>query len=149
VKDSNVGEKINIILGDVNATLQIDSNTRFATDVRVDGNVFFKVPYGTFVSRKTQTVGSTSVAYAMDFNTTEDVFMIRRVGDTNFMVGVAGDYELIISVLATGTINKHINVWFEKNNSNVALSNTKLEFSTNNTDNLIAIPFISRSNISC
>ena len=135
---------------DINTSnnLYVDGNSiigkdlNVGRDLRVDGNVFFNVPYGTFVSEKTQTVGSTTVAYPVDFNVTEDVFMINKYGDTNFGVGIKGDYEIILSIIAIGENNKHIDVWLEKNGVNVVNSNTKLEFGVTGAETIIAVSWI-------
>jgi hypothetical protein len=112
-------------------------------DLNIDGNVFFRVPYGTYTSMKTQTIVSNTVKYYMDFNTTEDVYMVQKYGDTNFGVSVAGDYMINISIVGTSTVsNKRLNVWFQKNGVDVPRSNTPYDFKGVNAIAIISVPFI-------
>lgn len=114
-----------------------------SANLSVDGNTSFKIPYGTYTSMKTQTVGSTSIAYYMDFNTTEDSYLITKIGDTNFGVVDGGDYMVNISIVGTsGTAGKKLNVWFRKNGVDIPRSNTPYQFKTNNSIAIISVPFI-------
>jgi hypothetical protein len=122
---------------------KVNLDLNVGRDLRVDGNVFLNIPYGSFYSMKTQTVGSTTVAYAMDFNTTVDNFMVQRYGDTNFGVGVAGDYEIILSVIGISMEDtKHLNIWLQNNGVNVVGSNTKMEIVKQNAETILAVNFI-------
>lgn len=130
-------------LTDANTLTTNGQDVNISRDLRVDGNTYLRIPYGTYTSTKTQTVGSTGVKYYMDFNTTEDVYMVQKYGDTNFGVTVTGDYMINISIVATSSVaGKRINIWFEKNGVAVPRSNTPYDFKTTNAIAIISVPFI-------
>lgn len=56
----------------------------------------------------------------------------------------AGDYEFIVSAIGNVTTgnNKHFDMWFRKNRSDVDRSNTKLEFPSANVEQLLAVATI-------
>lgn len=142
---TNVGITGNVGLGTNTPSTKLDINgsTYVRQDLNVDGNTALRIPYGTFTSMKTQTVASTSAAYAMDFNTTEDSYMITKIGDTNFRVSDDGDYIVNISIVAiSSTAGKKVNVWFRKNGADVPRSNTPYTFKSVNGIAIISVPFI-------
>lgn len=122
----------------------INKTTVIKGNMNITGNLSALIPYATFTSTETQTIASANTAYPMSFNNTEDSYLITKSGDNkNFSIALAGDYEIILSVIATSTTaGKRVNIWFEKNGVNIPRSNTPYDFKSNNAIAVIAVPFI-------
>jgi hypothetical protein len=118
-------------------------------NIVVQGNVSIKRPYGMFSSTETQTMGSANTAYPITFNWTENAYEVIKASDnSNFSVQQTGEYLIELSAIVdTDTVNKHIDLWVQKNGVNLPRSNTKVQLPTANTEVLIVVPFIIDLNI--
>jgi len=112
--------------------------------ITVHGNVSIKRPYGMFSSTETQVMTVADTAYPVTFNWTENAFQIVKAsGNSNFSVQQTGNYLIEISAITdTDTVNKHIDIWVQKNGANLPRSNTKVQLPSANTKTLITVPFI-------
>ena len=86
-------------------------------------------PHGTFFTTATQTVGSTTTAYAVAFAGEGDVDGLTHSTVTNnsrIYVQQSGEYNIIVTAIGdlTGGTNQHINVWLAIDNANVDNTNT-------------------------
>lgn len=90
-------------------------------------------PYGSFQSTVDQTISSTTTAYAMTFNTTDYSDGVSLSNSSRLVAGYSGIYNLQFSSQFTNTDTQiqDVSVWFRKNGSNVANSNS--EFSVPNS----------------
>jgi len=113
-------------------------------NIVVNGNVSIKRPYGMFSSTETQVMAVADTAYPITFNWTENAYEIIKASDnSNFSVQQTGNYLIEISAITdTDTVNKHIDIWMQKNGVNVPRSNTKVQLPSANTKTLIVVPFI-------
>lgn len=90
-------------------------------------------PYGSFSSTQDQTAASTTTAYAMTFNTTDFSDGVSLSNNSRLVAGYSGIYNLQFSAqfLNTNVQIQDISVWFRKNGSDIANSNS--EFSVPNS----------------
>lgn len=90
-------------------------------------------PYGSFHSTADQTVASTTTAYAMTYNTTNFSDGVTVSNNSRLVAGYSGVYNLQFSSQFTNTDTQiqDISIWFRKNGSDVANSNS--EFSVPNS----------------
>lgn len=113
-------------------------------NIVVNGNVSIKRPYGMFSSTETQVMSAANTAYPITFNWTENAYEIIKASDnSNFSVQQTGNYLIELSAITdTDTVNKHIDIWAQKNGANIPRSNTKVQLPSANTKTLIVVPFI-------
>lgn len=113
-------------------------------NIVVNGNVSIKRPYGMFSSTETQVMTAANTAYPITFNWTENAYEIIKASDnSNFSVQQTGNYLIELSAITdTDTVNKHIDIWAQKNGANIPRSNTKVQLPSANTKTLIVVPFI-------
>jgi len=85
------------------------------------------IPYGAFQDSTDQTAASTTAAYAMTFNTTDYSNGVYLSNNSRMNVRNAGVYNVQFSVQLENTDNAQhdVDVWFRKNGTNVAASNSK------------------------
>lgn len=85
------------------------------------------VPYGAFQDSTDQTAASTTAAYAVTFNTTDYAVGVAIVSSSQITVRSAGVYNIQFSLQFNNTnvAIQDVDVWFRKNGSDVASSNSK------------------------
>ena len=83
-------------------------------------------PYGAFQDSTTQTASSTTAAYAMTFNTTDYSEGVSIASSSHIKVSYSGLYNLQFSTQFqnTDTAIQDVSVWFRKNGSDIAASNS-------------------------
>ena len=88
-------------------------------------------PYGAFQDSTDQTIASTTTAYAMALNTTDYSEGVSVTNTSRIKVDYSGLYNLQFSAQFTNTdsAEQDISIWFRKNGSDVASSNS--EFTIN------------------
>jgi hypothetical protein len=113
-------------------------------NVNITGNLSVKRPYAMFSSTETQTVPLIGTAYIMTFNWTENSWLVNKaVDNANISVMATGNYLIELSIMGiSGTPNKHLEVWVQKNGANVPRSNTRYEFKGADAEAVLAVPFI-------
>lgn len=85
------------------------------------------VPYGAFQDSTDQTAASTTAAYAVTLNTTDYAVGVAVVSSSQITVRSAGVYNIQFSFqfANANTAIQDIDVWFRKNGTDVAGSNSK------------------------
>ena len=85
------------------------------------------VPYGAFQDSTDQTAASTTAAYAITLNTTDYAVGVSIVSSSQITVRSAGVYNIQFSIqLANTNTQIHdVDIWFRKNGTDVAGSNSK------------------------
>lgn len=100
-------------------------------------------PHATFSSSVDQPIVDPTKAQAVTFNTTINAKGITLVGGTKMTLPQPGNYSFSISAVAdaTGAASaKQVSMWFRKNGSDVANTNTYIAVS-NNVPTVIAATF--------
>jgi hypothetical protein len=84
-------------------------------------------PYGAFQDSTDQTAASTTVAYPITFNTTDFSNGVTLSNSSRLNVKNAGLYNLQFSIQFKNTTNdgQDVDVWFRKNGTNIANSNSR------------------------
>lgn len=85
------------------------------------------VPYGAFQDTTDQTAASTTAAYAVTLNTTDYAVGVSVVSSSQITVRSAGVYNIQFSIqFANDNVAiQDVDVWFRKNGSDIAGSNSK------------------------
>lgn len=85
------------------------------------------VPYGAFQDTTDQTAASTTAAYAITLNTTDYAVGVAIVSNSQITVRSAGVYNIQFSIQFANadTQIQDVDVWFRKNGTDVAGSNSK------------------------
>lgn len=85
------------------------------------------VPYGAFQDTTDQTAASTTAAYAITLDTTDYAVGVSVVSNSQITVRSAGVYNIQFSIqLANTNTQIHdVDIWFRKNGTDVAGSNSK------------------------
>lgn len=85
------------------------------------------VPYGAFQDSTDQTAASTTAAYAITLNTTDYAVGVSVVSNSQITVRSAGVYNIQFSIqfANTNTQIHDVDIWFRKNGTDVAASNSK------------------------
>lgn len=85
------------------------------------------VPYGAFQDTTDQTAASTTAAYAITLNTTDHAVGVSVVSSSQITVRSAGVYNVQFSIqfANTNVAIQDVDVWFRKNGSDIAGSNSK------------------------
>lgn len=85
------------------------------------------VPYGAFQDTTDQTAASTTAAYEITLNTTDYAVGVSIVSNSQITVRSAGVYNIQFSIqLANTNTQIHdVDIWFRKNGTDVAGSNSK------------------------
>ena len=86
-----------------------------------------KIPYGAFQDSTDQTAASTTAAYAVTYNTTDYSNGITLSNSSRLNVTSPGVYNIQFSIqfANTDTQIQDVDVWFRKNGTDVAGSNSK------------------------
>ena len=118
-------------------------------NIRVNGNVSIKRPFGSWSSTETQIMGAINKVYPITFNYTDEAYQIIKQGNTNFSVEQTGEYFVSISALFdTDSPNVHVELWIQYYNftsgiwSNVPRSNTKMQIPTASTESVLVVSLI-------
>jgi hypothetical protein len=104
-------------------------------------------PYGSFNSTQDQTIASTTTAYAMTYNVTDFSDGVSLSNNSRLVAGFSGIYNLQFSSQFVNTDSQihDVSVWFRKNGSNIANSNS--QFSVPNRHGSVDGALISALNI--
>lgn len=89
-------------------------------------------PHATFSSSIDQTIADPALAQVVTFDTTINANGVTLVGGTKMTLPQPGNYSFSISAVAAATgaaSAKQVSIWFRKNGSDVANSNTYLSVS--------------------
>lgn len=117
------------------------------TTTRVSGRQS-KVPHGTFYSLATQAIANVAATQVIALEKDVDVRGLTHSTVTNnsrITVPFTGTYEIIfsgIADLASGSPNKHLEVWPAINGSAVTDSNTIVEITSLTTEMTVAVAYI-------
>jgi hypothetical protein len=81
--------------------------------------------YGSFFDTTTQTIGSTTTAYAVGINTTDIANGFSIVSGSRITAAIAGKYNLQFSfqLQNSDTTDRITNIWLRKNGTDIADSN--------------------------
>ena len=84
-------------------------------------------PYGAFQDGTDQTVANTTTAYPITFDTTDYSNGVTLSNSSRLNVKVAGMYNIQFSIQLKNTTNdsQDVDIWFRKNGTDVAASNSK------------------------
>ena len=120
------------------------SNLEIEGNLTVRGNLSVKRPYGMYSSVITQNITLANTRYYVSFELTEDSLQVyKSANNVNFSFGQTGDYLIEVSaILSTGTPNKHIELWAQKNGRDIPRSNRRMELATATTEIPLAVMFI-------
>jgi hypothetical protein len=146
-KTNNTGE---ITLATGNAT----STTLYDDRIGFDSLIFFvplsaaaeadSAPYGAFQDTTDQTAANTTTAYAVTFDTTDYSNGVYLSNSSRLNVRNYGIYNIQFSIQLKNTTNdsQDTDIWFRKNGTNVAGSNSRFSMparkSTGDPSHLIA-----------
>lgn len=101
-----------------------DTLTQLLTD---NGGRYVGFPFGSFYDVTDQTAASTTTAYAMKLQSTAASSDVEIVDNTKITVRKYGVYNIQFSAQFVNTDSQiqDVDVWFKKNNANVADSNSR------------------------
>ena len=88
---------------------------------------YLRTPFGSFCSTQDQTAANTTTAYAMTLNTTEVANGVSVTNNSRITVDHPGVYNLQFSAqfLNTDSSEQDFSIWFQKNGTNIARSNSE------------------------
>lgn len=91
------------------------------------GGKWINSPYGAFQDSTDQTAANTTTAYAVTFDTTDFSNGVTLSNSSRLNVAQAGIYNLQFSIQFKNTTNdgQDVDVWFRKNGTNIANSNSR------------------------
>ena len=91
------------------------------------GGKWMNNPYGAFQDSTDQTAANTTTAYAITFDTTDFTNGVTLSNSSRLNVAQAGIYNLQFSIQFKNTTNdgQDVDVWFRKNGTNIANSNSR------------------------
>jgi hypothetical protein len=91
-----------------------------------DGRYVF-TPYNQFLSNTTQTAASTSAAYVVTYDSSDYADAISLSSSSHINVKYQGIYQFTFSIQlqSTSTGTEIVNIWFRKNGTDVANSNSQ------------------------
>jgi len=133
-KSNNTGS---ITLATGNAT----TTTLYDERIGYDSLIFFvpitdaaeadAAPYGAFQDSTDQTAANTTTAYAVTFNTTDYSSGVYLSNSSRLNVRNYGIYNIQFSIQFKNTTNdtQDVDIWFRKNGSNIAGSNSRFGMS--------------------
>lgn len=95
------------------------------------GGKWINSPYGAFQDSTDQTAANTTTAYAVTFDTTDFSNGVTLSNSSRLNVAQAGIYNLQFSIQFKNTTNdgQDVDVWFKKNGTNIANSNSRFHIS--------------------
>jgi hypothetical protein len=99
----------------------------FAAILGPRGGKYINNPYGAFQDGTDQTAANTTTAYAITFDTTDFSNGVTLSNSSRLNVSQAGLYNLQFSIQFKNTTNdgQDVDVWFRKNGTNIANSNSR------------------------
>jgi len=91
------------------------------------GGKWINNPYGAFQDTTDQTAANTTTAYAITFDTTDFSNGVTLSDSSRLNVAQSGIYDLQFSIQFKNTTNdtQDVDVWFRKNGTDIANSNSK------------------------
>jgi len=103
----------------------------FATILGPRGGKYINNPYGAFQDGTDQTAANTTTAYAITFDTTDFSNGVTLSNSSRLNVAQAGIYDIQFSIQFKNTTNdgQDVDVWFRKNGTNIANSNSRFHLS--------------------
>ena len=115
ITDERIGYDSNIILIPASAAAFADS-----------------VPYGSFQDSTDQTAANTTTAYPITFDTTDYSNGVTLSNSSRINVKNAGVYNIQFSIQLNNTTNdsQDVDVWFRKNGTDIANSNSRFGLAT-------------------
>jgi hypothetical protein len=118
VQNQNNGSLRTFFIKLVNAVQALTSN---------GGGKYINFPYGAFQDSTDQTAASTTVAYAITFNTTDFSNGVTLSNSSRLNVTNSGLYNIQFSIQFKNTTNdsQDVDVWFRKNGTNIDSSNSR------------------------
>ena len=95
------------------------------------GGKFMNTPYGAFQDSTDQTAANTTTAYAVTFNTTDFSNGVTIASNSRITVADSGIWNLQFSIQLKNTTNdgQDVDIWFRKNGTNIANSNSRFHLS--------------------
>lgn len=95
------------------------------------GGKWINNPYGAFQDSTDQTAANTTTAYAITFDTTDLSNGITLSNSSRLNVAQSGIYNLQFSIQFKNTTNdgQDVDVWFRKNGTDIANSNSRFHLS--------------------
>ena len=95
------------------------------------GGKWINNPYGAFQDSTDQTAANTTTAYAITFDTTDFSNGITLSDSSRLNVAQSGIYNLQFSIQFKNTTNdgQDVDVWFRKNGTDIANSNSRFHLS--------------------
>lgn len=95
------------------------------------GGKWINSPYGAFQDSTDQTAANTTTAYAVTFDTTDFSNGVTLSNSSRLNVAQAGIYDIQFSIQFKNTTNdgQDVDVWFRKNGTNIANSNSRFHIS--------------------
>jgi hypothetical protein len=99
----------------------------FAAILGPRGGKYINNAYGAFQDGTNQTAANTTTAYAITFDTTDFSNGVTLSNSSRLNVAQAGIYNLQFSIQFKNTTNdgQDVDVWFRKNGTNIANSNSR------------------------
>jgi hypothetical protein len=99
----------------------------FAAILGPRGGKYINNPYGAFQDGTDQTAANTTTAYAITFDTTDFSNGVTLSNSSRLNVSQAGIYNIQFSIQFKNTTNdgQDVDVWFRKNGTNIANSNSR------------------------
>lgn len=116
----------------------------FATILGPRGGKYVNNPYGAFQDSTDQVAANTTTAYAVTLDTTDFSNGVTLSNSSRLNVSQAGIYDIQFSIQFKNTTNdgQDVDVWFRKNGTNIANSNSRFHVvarkSTGDPSHLIA-----------
>ena len=95
------------------------------------GGKWMNNPYGVFQDSTDQTAANTTTAYAITFDTTDFSNGVTLSNSSRLNVAQSGIYNLQFSIQFKNTTNdgQDVDVWFRKNGTDIANSNSRFHLS--------------------
>jgi len=95
------------------------------------GGKWINNPYGVFQDSTDQTAANTTTAYAITFDTTDFSNGVTLSNSSRLNVAQSGIYNLQFSIQFKNTTNdgQDVDVWFRKNGTDIANSNSRFHLS--------------------
>jgi hypothetical protein len=95
------------------------------------GGKWINNPYGAFQDSTDQTAANTTTAYAITFDTTDLSNGVTLSNSSRLNVAQSGIYDLQFSIQFKNTTNdgQDVDVWFRKNGTDIANSNSRFHLS--------------------
>jgi hypothetical protein len=95
------------------------------------GGKFLNAPHGAFQDSTDQVAANTTTAYAVTFNTTDFSNGVTIASNSRITVADSGIWNLQFSIQFKNTTNdgQDVDIWFRKNGTNIANSNSRFHLS--------------------